>query len=325
MPTVCGSLSITDHDSLEGYGEVVAAGLGATAGEAGPQLLAGVEINTVGDEVYAGVGLGRDGAEIHVLGYGMRPEDERLAATLDRQRQGRRVRLELTLERLRGLGMPVDEQLQALAPEASDALGRPHVARALVAAGYADSVDDAFDRWLDHGRPAHIRRQGLGPREAIEAIAAAGGVPVLAHSPMAVEHADVIRVLQGWGLRGLEVYYRTFAPGHGGQVEGLRQGARAAGHRRQRLPWRHHELRRGNRPPRTCPTSWESACWRRWPHEHAQPARARHGAAGRRRARWRPAPARRVQSLQRPRRASPSSSPTRWPCPASMSGPSAAR
>ena len=204
--------SITDHDSLEGYGEVVAAGLGATAGEAGPQLLAGVEINTVGDEVYAGVGLGRDGAEIHVLGYGMRPGDVRLAATLDRQRQGRRVRLELTLERLRGLGMPVDEQLLALAPEASDALGRPHVARALVAAGYADSVDDAFDRWLDHGRPAHIRRQGLGPREAIEAIAAAGGVPVLAHSPMAVEHADVIRVLQGWGLRGLEVYYRTFAP-----------------------------------------------------------------------------------------------------------------
>jgi predicted metal-dependent phosphoesterase TrpH len=205
-------VSITDHDSLEGLRDITAAGLGAESGPAGPQVLAGVEINTVGDAVYAGLGLGRDGAEVHILGYGMRLADAAFAATLDRQRQGRRIRLELTLERLRALGMPVDEQLLALAPEASDALGRPHVARALVAAGYADSVDDAFARWLEHGRPAHIRRQGLGPREAIEAIAAAGGLPVLAHSPLAVEHADVITELQGWGLRGLEVYYRTFEP-----------------------------------------------------------------------------------------------------------------
>ena len=205
-------VSVTDHDSLQGLRELHAAGLGVTAGEAGPRLLPGVEINTVGDEVYAGVGLGRDGAEIHVLGYGMRLDDADFDATLARQRQGRRIRIELTLERLRALGMPVDDQLHALASDALDAMGRPHVARALVAAGYASSVDDAFERWLEHGRPAYIRRQGMGPREAIEAIGAAGGLPVLAHSPMAVEHADVVGVLQGWGLRGLEVHYRSFDP-----------------------------------------------------------------------------------------------------------------
>jgi 3',5'-nucleoside bisphosphate phosphatase len=89
-----------------------------------------------------------------------------------------------------------------------DAMGRPHVARALVAAGHAESVNDAFRRYLEPGAPAYVRRGGMGPRAAIEAIVSAGGTASLAHAPWAPEQRAVIDRLTGWGLRALEVYYR---------------------------------------------------------------------------------------------------------------------
>jgi hypothetical protein len=88
-----------------------------------------------------------------------------------------------------------------------DALGRPHVARALVGAGLAETVQDAFDRYLVPGMPAYVRRQGIGPRAAIEAITAAGGVASLAHAPWAPDEPGIIDGLMHWGLRALEVHY----------------------------------------------------------------------------------------------------------------------
>ena len=93
-----------------------------------------------------------------------------------------------------------------------DALGRPTIARALIAAGYATSVEDAFRRLIGWGGPAYVPREGMGPREAIEAIRAAGGVPVLAHFSEAPTQMPLLRELQELGLAGLEVYYRTFRP-----------------------------------------------------------------------------------------------------------------
>ena len=120
------------------------------------------------------------------------------------------------MECLRRHGASIDEQLPqilaAVGPTGHDALGRPHIARALILAGHADSVDDAFERWIDHGRPCYVRREGMGPREAIDVIRDAGGVPVLAHSPAAPHRVEVIAELQSWGLAGLEVYYHTFVP-----------------------------------------------------------------------------------------------------------------
>jgi predicted metal-dependent phosphoesterase TrpH len=114
------------------------------------------------------------------------------------------------VERLAELGVPVEGVLDG--PLDIDALGRPHVARALVRAGFAESVDDAFDRYLDYGQPGFVPRQGIGPRDAIEAIRTAGGIAVLAHSPSAPDRPEVIDDLQACGLGGLEVYYRTFLP-----------------------------------------------------------------------------------------------------------------
>ena len=207
-------VAITDHDTLAGAAELQSAGLGgggAAASTGGPRVITGIEINTVGEGILARYGLGRDGEELHILGFGLDPSDATLGAALERQRAGRRDRIALTLERIRSLGMHVDLDLDTAAGGEPDAaVGRPHVARALVAAGHATSVNDAFDRYLDHGGPCYVPRQGLGPRDAIEAITAAGGIPVLAHAPEAADRRPVIRELVGWGLRGLEVHYGTW-------------------------------------------------------------------------------------------------------------------
>jgi hypothetical protein len=205
----CGMrvVAITDHDTLDGVRELLR---GGRSGPGMPTLIAGVEINTAGDDVLARHGLGRDGTELHILGYGVDPADPRLDAILARQRAGRRDRIALLLERLAAAGMSVQLEPDELAPGTSAAVGRPHVARALVRRGYATSVDDAFARFVGHGGTCYVPRQGIGAIAAIEAITAAGGLPVLAHAPQATEQPEVVGELMDAGLRGLEVHYRSF-------------------------------------------------------------------------------------------------------------------
>lgn len=203
-------VALTDHDTLQGYRELRAAGLGD--GISGPRLLPGLEINTVGG---LGArrpieGLGRADGELHILGFGVDPDDPTLEAALTSQRQARRARIELTLERLHELGVDVEGPFASLALTDDASRGRPHVAEALVLAGHARSVGDAFDRWLAWGRPAFVPRQGMGPREAIDVIIAARGIAVLAHASEAPDHPEDIGTLRDWGMGGLEVHYRTF-------------------------------------------------------------------------------------------------------------------
>jgi 3',5'-nucleoside bisphosphate phosphatase len=111
---------------------------------------------------------------------------------------------------LRQIGMPIDAQVAVLASDDDDAIGRPTIARALIKAGFASTVEDAFSRIIGHGGPGYVRREGLGPDGAIAAIRAAGGIPVLAHFREAPFRPDVLRELVDIGLGGLEVYYRNF-------------------------------------------------------------------------------------------------------------------
>ena len=195
--------SLTDHDTLAGYRELAAGEL-----PAGFTLIPGIEINAL---VTRDMGLWE--WELHILGFAMDPADETFEAVLRRQRDARRVRFDRTVALLREIGLPIDTQVELLQVGADDALGRPTIARALVAAGFAASVDDAFSRIIGHGSPGYVRREGLGPEEAIAAIAAAGGIPVLAHFREAPARLGVLRELVEAGLRGLEVYYRTFDEG----------------------------------------------------------------------------------------------------------------
>lgn len=198
-------VAITDHDTLAGARELLAAGHGTD--DDGPRILVGVEINTaVDEEIEAAGGREEKLHELHILGFGVDPDDAAFEAVLHQQRGGRAHRLQLTLERLRALDLDVEAHLPVVEGRI-DSLGRPHIARALVAAGHADDVSDAFARYLAPDAPAYVRRQGIGPRAAIEAISAAGGIAALAHAPWAPDEAAVIDALVRWGLRGLEVHY----------------------------------------------------------------------------------------------------------------------
>lgn len=193
--------SLTDHDTLAGYHDLVA----ADVVPAGMTLIAGVEINAL---VTGDLGLWE--GELHILGFGMDPADRAFEAALAAQRDARRSRFDRTVALLREIGMPIDAQVEGLETGDDDALGRPTIARALIAAGSATSVEDAFSRIIGHGGPGYVRREGLGPEAAIRAIRDAGGLPVLAHFREAPTRPDVLDDLLDAGLGGLEVYYRTF-------------------------------------------------------------------------------------------------------------------
>jgi len=194
------TLAITDHDTLGAYRELGAAG----AIPAEVELIPGVEINALAGDIRLEWG------ELHILGFGMDADDDAFEAALARQRAARRIRFERTVERLREIGLSVDNELAHLDRTRDDALGRPTIGRALMAAGHATSVDDAFRRLIGWGGPAYVQREGMGPRQAIEAIRSANGVPVLAHFSEAPSQMPLLRELREIGLAGLEVYYITF-------------------------------------------------------------------------------------------------------------------
>jgi predicted metal-dependent phosphoesterase TrpH len=195
------TFALTDHDTLAGYRQVVAAGVVPSD----MTLLSGVEINAL---VTQDLGLWE--GELHILGFGMDPSDEAFEAAMAGQRDQRRLRFGTTVDRLRELGLPIDAQVAAMEPGEHDALGRPTIARALMAAGFATSVEDAFARLIGQGAPGYVRREGLGPEQAIRTVVAAGGVPVLAHFREAPARQGLLRELVEAGLAGLEVHYRSF-------------------------------------------------------------------------------------------------------------------
>jgi predicted metal-dependent phosphoesterase TrpH len=197
-------LALADHDTLAGVRELCGPD-GRGASGLPLELVPAVEINSVA--------AGIDGlweGELHILGLGVDPADEAFETALERQRRSREARFTMMIARLRELGMPVDEGAEALRTEPGSSLGRPQIARLLVAAGHAPSVDAAMRNLLARGKPAYIARQGLGPREGIAAIRAAGGLPSLAHFADAPVRRDLVAELMSTGLGGLEVHYRHF-------------------------------------------------------------------------------------------------------------------
>jgi len=204
-------VAISDHDTLAGYRLLRDAQTANTLPLNGPRLIPAVEINSIADRTLIEMGVELEEGELHILGYGVDADSPSFEAALTGQRNARMARLLLIIDRLRELGVPIDEQIApALASE--EAVGRPHVARAMVAAGHVATVQEAFDAWIDRNGPAYVPRQGMRTREAIDAITAAGGICVLAHYPAAPEQPTLTRLLLDWGVRGLEVYYRRYLP-----------------------------------------------------------------------------------------------------------------
>ncbi|WPD20050.1 PHP domain-containing protein [Thermaerobacter composti] len=193
-------VGITDHDTLAGLPAARAA-----ARAAGIGLVPGVELST-------DVDLGSRRVGVHVLGYWVKEDDPPLVELLAQRRASRERRLARILERLAQVGIVLDEgRIRALAR--GGAVGRPHVARALVEAGVVATVAEAFERYLTPGKPGYVPRAPLAPEAAIAAIRAAGGVPVLAHPGLLPERLHALwPVWQRHGLAGVEVYHTKHSP-----------------------------------------------------------------------------------------------------------------
>lgn len=183
-------LSISDHDNLAAYFEIK-----KYADEVGVTLIPGIELS-----------CGYDGVDVHVLAYGFDAHDERIEERLVGFREMRQRRGDIMVERLRALGFAITiERVSQLA--AGGALGRPHVARALVEAGYADSVSDAFDKLLGTGKPGYVEKERFQIAEAVELIRAAGGVTSVAHPCLYPEHARLVPKLLDLGIDAVEVLH----------------------------------------------------------------------------------------------------------------------
>lgn len=180
-------LGITDHDTTAGFERVTDAAAGA-----GMELVPGIEISAVAD-----------GRDIHVLGYFIDPSSPLLRAFLERQRQDRLRRVEEMTRRLAALGCPINSDALLSAAAAGRSVGRPQIAAALVAAGYVQTRDQAFERFLEHGGPAYVPRQGATPEDVIGIVHAAGGLASLAH-PGVTRRDDRIAALAAAGLDALE-------------------------------------------------------------------------------------------------------------------------
>lgn len=188
-------IGLVDHDTTAGLATAMAAGerLGVT-------VIPGIEINT---------DLPGQRAEAHMLGYFIDFEQPEFQRSLSVLREARALRGQRMVQRLRDLGLDVTwERVRELA---DGAVGRPHVARALLEKGYVTSVSDAFDRYIGPGRPAYIPRYKLAPQDAVRLIRSVLGVPALAHPAYITGLEDeLVPSLVAAGLQGLECYYGQY-------------------------------------------------------------------------------------------------------------------
>jgi predicted metal-dependent phosphoesterase TrpH len=198
-------LAITDHDTTGGW-DAAAAAL-----PSGMRLVRGAEFSCVSP-----TGREERPVSVHLLGYLFDPAHPAIVAEQARLRDERVVRLARITEKMTADGYPVDvESVFELVPEGTS-VGRPHLARALVAAGVVESVNDAFATLLHNGSPYYVPKADTPVERAIAMVRAAGGVAVFAH-PLArrrgrVVEPSVIADLAVVGLGGVEVDHPDHAP-----------------------------------------------------------------------------------------------------------------
>ena len=186
--------AITDHDSTEGLSEAL------VAKEEFPDLtlIPGIEIST---DV--------PGSEIHILGYFLQWQDEKFQRTLEDLRYGRVQRAKEMVRKLAELNIRVDWE-RVLEIAGDGAVGRPHVALAMVEKGYIQEPKEAFILYIGRNGPAYVERQKLPPSEGIAFIEEVGGVAVLAHPTHVLNLEEHLRGLKEAGLVGMEVFYAQY-------------------------------------------------------------------------------------------------------------------
>lgn len=211
------ALGISDHDTFTGYDQAV-----PLARDAGIDLVCAIELSTKMHR--PGKPKGRS---IHVLGYflsGPPPRDFR--AWLTGIQEARRDRNRRLVQSLQSHG--VDVTLEGVEAIGRTLAGRPHFAKILVQKGYVSNIQEAFDVYLDESAKAYVERDEPSFAEGVQRIAAAGGLPCLAH-PLRLDKRkgsgvdDLIGGMVESGLRGIEVYYSEHSPGNVERFLGIAQ------------------------------------------------------------------------------------------------------
>jgi predicted metal-dependent phosphoesterase TrpH len=188
-------IALCDHDSTSGVSEAIAAG-----DRLGVAVIPGVELSS---EI--------EGLQAHILGYFIDPASESLQGEFAWMNATRQARIRQICANLVNAGIPIDcADVFALADGGT--IGRPHVARVLMANGYAESVSDAFARYLTRGKPGYALSEKITPEGAIAAIRRAGGVAVLAHPWSTRQPRLAVERLAQVGLSGVECYYGEYEP-----------------------------------------------------------------------------------------------------------------
>lgn len=190
-----GVWALCDHDTVAGLAEA-----GAAAARAGIRLVPGIELSAFLEK-----------KEIHLLGHFVDPEHEALSDFEDFLAAHRRGRMRQIVERLAALGVLITEA-NIEKWSGGKTIGRPHVARAIVEAGAAATVKEAFDRFLGEGKPAYVGRYRLEAADAVRLIRGAGGTATVAHPGVSkLERHELVK-LKAAGVDGLEVLHVDHVP-----------------------------------------------------------------------------------------------------------------
>jgi predicted metal-dependent phosphoesterase TrpH len=192
------AVALTDHDTVTGLAELVE------------------EVNKLGIEAIPGVELSAkfSPGTLHILGYGFDPNGP-IRQKLEEFQKARAERNPQILAKLAELGMPLTIDEVKKLSGAKNQIGRPHIAKALEAKGYA-SYEEAFDKYLTKGGPAYINKAGWSAQECIDLIHESGGVAVIAHpiqmKLQGMELRTKLKELADMGMDGIEVVHPDHKP-----------------------------------------------------------------------------------------------------------------
>jgi len=187
------AIAITDHDEISGIDAALNA---AKAFDV--EIVSGVELSVT-----------HKGIDVHVLGYFVDHHNPKLIAFVKDFQQERRLRLDRILAKLEAMGKPLSKE-SVLIKAGAGSVGRPHIADAMVEAGFVENYYDAFNQYLADGRPAYVPKKKLAAAEAIKLLHGAGGLAAIAHPGLDVPDEIVLEMVHA-GIDAIE----TVHPKHG--------------------------------------------------------------------------------------------------------------
>ena len=190
------TIAITDHDSVDGVEEAIIAGK-----EYGVKVISGAEFSTKSSH-----------GQIHILGYNFKDVDK-IKDYLDYKKQDRENKAREMVRRLNEMGFDISfEKVKSYS--ADGLIGRPHIAMAMVDAGYATNIKEVFEKYIAYGSSAYVPSKSLTPEETIQKIVEAEGVACWAH-PMSskLDFGGINALVKKYkthGLKAIEAYYSEY-------------------------------------------------------------------------------------------------------------------